>query len=123
MNVPHFFTSTLLGIKTQNCVTPYSTVAPWLGGPIVRAFYSSQGVSSTPPAFFLGGGGGIFSLLKTRVNGARYIARRKDLCKLDGTQRSVDGARCRSPEDLCKLGRPHCCGVDGSRFRSPEGSV
>ena len=54
VNVPHFFTSSLLGMKSQNCV-PSSTVAPWVGGPIIRVFYSSQGVSSYPLLFFGGG--------------------------------------------------------------------
>ena len=26
-------------------------------------------------------------------------------------------------KDLCKLGGSHCLGVDGARFRSPEGSL
>ena len=26
-------------------------------------------------------------------------------------------------KDLCRLGGPHCCGVDGARYRSPEGSL
>ena len=26
-------------------------------------------------------------------------------------------------KDLCRLGGPHCCGVDGGRYRSPEGSL
>ena len=24
---------------------------------------------------------------------------------------------------MCRLGGPHCCGVDGARYRSPEGSL
>ena len=36
--------------------------------------------------------------LETRAN-EFAIARRKDLCKLDGPHRGVDGARCRSPEE------------------------
>ena len=35
----------------------------------------------------------------------------------------MGGARCRSPEDLCRLAVPHYCGVDGARCRSPERSV
>ena len=26
-------------------------------------------------------------------------------------------------KDLSRLGGPHCCGVDGARYRLPEGSV
>ena len=36
----------------------------------------------------------MFALLRTRVNGAL----RKEICKLDGPHRGMDGARCRSPE-------------------------
>ena len=53
------------------------------------------------------------------------VARRKNLCRLGGPHCcGVDGARCRSPDGfICRLGGPHCCGVDGARYRSPEGSL
>ena len=73
-NVPHFFVfvSFLFGIESQKC-WPNEVLELWYCRSFVP-FYHPQGTSSSSPVFvfilFLKKG--MFALLVTRVNGARY---------------------------------------------------
>ena len=60
--------------------------------------YSSLEVSSIPLAIIVLLLKKECSLFQKHVRTELAIARRKDICKLDGPHRGVDSARCRSPE-------------------------
>ena len=114
-NVPHFLFFVPLGqVQKVKSALQHVVLAPWCNGPVQKVKSAVQHSTGTVAR-------SVRSPKNTCERSSLSLA--KDLRKLDGPHRSVDGARCRSPEDLCRLGGPHCCGVDGGRYRSSEISM